>query len=256
MRHRPALLGAKTPRPVEEVLSEGEQTALGLAGYFTEAYFDESKSALVLDDPVSSLDHIRRARVARRLAELAADRQVIVFTHDVAFVGDLRRAADETQVPFAERGVQRRGDSLPGVCTDQHQWKAKDVPRRLQELEQDLARIKRDRGGWDQTEYEKECSDWAGKLSETWERLINLEIVYQVVDPGTSEVRPRMFKVLARVTDQDDREFQQSYARVSGWARRHDKSPITNYVAPEPSELEDELKLIREWFDRVKRYRS
>jgi wobble nucleotide-excising tRNase len=39
------------PKPVAQVLSEGEQTALGLAGYFTEAHFDDSKSALVLDDP-------------------------------------------------------------------------------------------------------------------------------------------------------------------------------------------------------------
>ncbi len=69
LRHRPSLLGAKNPRPVKQVLSEGEQTALGLAGYFTEAHFDESKSALVLDDPVTSLDHIRRSRVADRLGQ-------------------------------------------------------------------------------------------------------------------------------------------------------------------------------------------
>ena len=255
-RHRPALLGARIPQPVEEVLSEGEQTALGLAGYFTEAHFDDSKSALVLDDPVSSLDHIRRAHVARRLAEFAADRQVIVFTHDLAFVGDLRRCADELQVGFVERGVQRRGDNAPGLCTETHPWKAKDVGSRLQQLEEELARIKRHRGTWDQETYEKECSDWAGKLSETWERLINLEIVYTVVDPGTSEVRPKMFKVLARITEDDDREFQQSYGRISAWARRHDKSLTTNYVAPEPAELEQELTFVRGWFGRVKNYRN
>jgi hypothetical protein len=255
-RHRPALLGAKSPQPVEEVLSEGEQTALGLAGYFTEAYFDDSQSVLVLDDPVTSLDHIRRARVAHRLAEFAVDRQVIVFTHEIAFVGDLRRAADEEQVGFTERGVQRRGDNVPGLCTDSHPWKAKDVGSRLQQLEHELARIKRERSDWDQDTYEKECADWAGKLSETWERLINLEIVHTVVDPGTSEVRPKMFKVLARITEDDDREFQQSYGRISAWARRHDKSPTTNYVVPEPGELEEELQVVRAWFDRVRKYRN
>jgi hypothetical protein len=255
-RHRPALLGAKISRPVDEVLSEGEQTALGLAGYFTEAHFDDSRSALVLDDPVTSLDHIRRSHVARRLAQFAKDRQVIVFTHDVTFVGDLRRAADEEQVTVTERGVQRRGDNVPGFCTDQHPWKAKDVPRRLNELEQSLARIKRERQGWNQDEYEKECADWAGKLSETWERAINLEIVHQVVDPGTSEVRPRMFKVLAAITEEDDRQFQQSYGRCSAWARRHDKSPGANYVAPQPEELEAELAFVKAWFDRVRKYKN
>ena len=256
LRHRPSLLGAKVAKPVEQVLSEGEQTALGLAGYFTEAHFDDSKSALVLDDPVTSLDHRRRAHVARRLAELASDRQVIVFTHDVAFVGDLRRAADEKPVDLTARGVERRGDNVPGVCTDHHPWKAKDVSRRLGDLDAELARIKRDRAGWDQVEYEKECADWAGKLSETWERIVNLEVVSMVVDAGTSEVKPRMFKVLARITDQDDREFQQSYGRISAWVRRHDKSPSANYVAPEPTELEQELTTVRAWFDRVKKYRN
>lgn len=218
LRHQPSLLGAKAPKPVQEVLSEGEQTALGLAGYFTEAHFDDSRSALVLDAPVTSLDHIRRAHVARRLAQFATDRQVIVFTHDVAFVGDLRQAADEEQAAFTERGVQRRGDKVPGLCTDQHPWKAKDVGRRLDELGRELARVKREGASWDQDTYEKECADWAGKLSETWERLINLEIAYAVVDPGTSHVHPNMFKVLARITEKDNREFQQSYGRVSGWA--------------------------------------
>lgn len=256
LRHRPSLLGAKALQPVDQVLSEGEQTALGLAGYFTEAHFDASRSALVLDDPVTSLDHIRRGRVAQRLAELAQDRQVIVFTHDVAFAGDLRRAADEARVDVTERGVQRRGDNAPGLCTDQHPWKAKDVPRRFDQLTQQLARIKRERANWDQDTYEKECSDWAGKLSETWERLINLEVVYQVVDPGSFEVRPKMFKLLVKITEDDDRDFQQSYGRISAWARRHDKSPLTNYVAPEHTELEDELAFVRDWFDRIKKYRN
>jgi energy-coupling factor transporter ATP-binding protein EcfA2 len=256
LRHRPSLLGAKTMRPVEQVLSEGEQTALGLAGFFTEAHFDDSKSALVLDDPVTSLDHIRRPRVANRLAELAADRQVIVFTHDLTFVGDLAVAATKMQIGLTERGIERRGGKIPGVTTEKHPWKAKDVGRRLNELEQYLAMLKKERPNWTQDDYEKECAEWAGKLSETWERLINLEIVYPLVDPGTSHVQPKMFKVLARITETDNQEFQQSYERCSAWVRRHDKSQATNYVAPEPDELDKELAFVRGWFDRVKKYRS
>jgi hypothetical protein len=65
-----------------------------------------------------------------------------------------------------------------------------------------------------------------------------------------------MFKVIARITDVDDREFQDSYGRCSQWARRHDKSRATNYVAPEPEDLEQELMFVRAWFDRVKKYRN
>jgi hypothetical protein len=256
LRHKPALLGAKMPKPVTQVLSEGEQTALGLAGYFTEAHFDDSKSAMVLDDPVTSLDHIRRSHVATRLAQFAKDRQVIIFTHDITFVGDLMRAADAEKVPFTERCIQRRGDGAPGLCIEQYPWKARDVAARLQGLDQQLAEIKRERSNWSQDKYESACADWAGRLSETWERMISVEIVNQVFDHGTSEVKPRMFRLFVQITEDDDREFQDSYSRVSQWARRHDKSPATNYVAPEPEDMEQEVKAVRSWFTRVKKYRN
>ena len=91
--HQPKLVGARQQVTLPRVFSEGERTALGLAAFFTEAHLDGSKSALILDDPVSSLDHIRRALVATRLAALAENRQVILFTHDMAFVADLKREA-------------------------------------------------------------------------------------------------------------------------------------------------------------------
>ena len=108
--------------------------------------------------------------------------------------------------------------------------------------------------GWQQEEFEKEAADWAGKLSETWERMLSVEVVGRVMDRNTLEVRPRMFKLLAHLTPEDDKEFQESYSRVSRWARRHDKSPEFNYVAPEIDEMADELALVRAWFDRIKRY--
>jgi AAA domain len=254
VRHRPALLGSTVERPVSEVLSEGEKTALGLAGYFTEAYFDAGRSALVLDDPVSSLDHVRRGAVAERLTEFAAERQVIVFTHDLEFVVALSAAAGPKDVPFTERSIRRRGDRTPGVSVDSHPWKAKDVNRRLEELTRLLAEIKRERTDWDADRYEEECAAWAGKLSETWERILHLDIAQTIYDPATSQVQPRMLRVIARVTEDDNREFQESYARISEWAQRHDKSPSRNYVAPEPEALAAELEVIRGFSKRIKGY--
>jgi hypothetical protein len=255
LHQRPELLGAKADRPVREVFSEGEQTALGLAGFFTEAFFDQSKSAIVLDDPVSSLDHYRRRKVARRLAELALDRQVVVFTHDLEFVVALSAAARDLEAGFTERAVERRGQA-PGVCVKEHPWKAKDVGRRLDELDQLLAELKQEQPNWIQQEYEEKCASFAGKLSETWERILHLEIAQQIFDPATSEVKPRMLKVISRVTDEDEQQFQKSYSKVSGWARRHDKSPSKNPVPPDLAELEAELTVVREFQKRIKTYKN
>jgi ABC-type Mn2+/Zn2+ transport system ATPase subunit len=255
LHHRPSLLGAKTVQPVDEVLSEGEQTALGLAGYFTEAHFDGSGSALVLDDPVTSLDHIRRAQVAESLVRFAADRQVIVFTHDLAFLRDLMTRADEAHIALAERTVQRLG-STPGQVSDGYPWKAKDVKRRFDELTVSLKKLKADRPNLRQDAYEEECAKWSGKLSEAWERVISLELIAPVVDPVTDFIRPQSFRVLAKITDNDNEEFQQSYSRCTTWLRRHDKSQTMNYVAPEPPALEAELTLVKSWHDRVRKYKN
>ena len=256
LQHRPAFVGAVQDAAMAKVLSEGEQTALGLAGFFTEAFLDDSKSAIVLDDPVSSLDHVRRGRVATRLVEFAQERQVVVFTHDLAFVADLARAAGDAEVPIVERSVERRGDGKPGVCLESHPWKTRDVRARLGTLDADLARIRREMTGWQQEQLEKETADWAGKLSETWERMLNVEVVGRVVDRNTLEVRPKMLKLLACLTPDDNQEFQESYARVSRWTRRHDKSLELNYVVPETDEMGAELALVRDWFNRIKRYAS
>lgn len=108
----------------------------------------------------------------------------------------------------------------------------------------------------DQETLEEKAADWAGKLSETWERLINYEIVGQLIDRGTQEIKPRMFKVIASITQEDDREFQSSYGCCSRWARRHDKSLELNYVAPKLEDMAEELNRVRLWWDRIKRYRQ
>lgn len=256
--HQPKLVGARQQVTLPRVFSEGERTALGLAAFFTEAHLDASKSALILDDPVTSLDHIRRGLVAARLAALAEVRQVVVFTHDVSFVADLKRDAIGKGVPIAERSVARnRADELkPGVCGMRHPWKAQDVPARLDELRQALARIKRESSTWDDQAYEGAVAVWAGNLSETWERVFSQEIVGPILAEGGLEVRPMNVKILARFSDNDHSEFDGSYSRVSQWAKRHDKSAKVNYVSPDIGDLEKELALVDTWFKRVKGYKN
>ncbi|NMM43901.1 AAA family ATPase [Rhodospirillaceae bacterium KN72] len=70
----------------EDIFSEGEQRALALADFLTEVNLNPASAAIIFDDPVTSLDHMRKKRIARRLVEESAIRQVIVFSHDIVFV--------------------------------------------------------------------------------------------------------------------------------------------------------------------------
>lgn len=237
-----------------QVLSEGEQTAAGLAGFLTEVYFDESKSAVIFDDPMSSLDHQRRSNAAARIVELAQDRQVIVFTHDLIFLAELVGRASNSGVAVLEQTIRRNNSKQPGMILSEFPWKAKNVKQRVGDLREYLARIRKQQGAISVDEYETMTSDWAGRLSETWERMIRSEVIYRIVDRSTTEVRPKLVRILAQITEDDYQKFDKSYSVASTWVRRHDKSEEYNYVAPEPEDMERELTILTEWHTRIKGY--
>ena len=94
---------AELPR----VVSEGESRCIALAAFMAELTGAAHQSTIVFDDPVSSLDHRWRSRVARRLVEAARTRQVIVFTHELVFLGALIQEAEKEGVPAETRTVSR-----------------------------------------------------------------------------------------------------------------------------------------------------
>ncbi len=71
------------------VLSEGEQKVIALADFIAESNITSINRGIIFDDPVNSLDEERKYDIAKRLASIAKDKQVVVFTHDLVFVSSL-----------------------------------------------------------------------------------------------------------------------------------------------------------------------
>ena len=97
------------------VLSEGEQTAAALADFLTEIELNGACAGIIFDDPVTSMDHVRKESIAQRLVDEASLRQVIVFTHDILFTNYLATAAEEKGVTFAGRTIWRDDAGAPGA---------------------------------------------------------------------------------------------------------------------------------------------
>ncbi|MBU1338446.1 MAG: AAA family ATPase, partial [Acidobacteria bacterium] len=95
------VLDLPTVARIEQILSEGEQRAIAIGSFLAELSLADHSGGIVLDDPVSSLDHWRRKKVAKRLVQEASRRQVIVFTHDTSFLGQLRDEIDESGTPHS-----------------------------------------------------------------------------------------------------------------------------------------------------------
>ncbi|QEC77392.1 AAA family ATPase [Mucilaginibacter ginsenosidivorax] len=80
-----------------EILSEGEQKAIALSEFLTELQLDNSKSTVIFDDPVNSLDHHLIDDYSRRAIALSKDRQVIIFTHSILLFNSLFYFRDKPQ---------------------------------------------------------------------------------------------------------------------------------------------------------------
>jgi len=88
----------------------------------------------VFDDPVSSLDHHRRQHVARRLVEEAKKRQVIIFTHDTSFLGQLRDEIEDAKILHSLQYLEWRSDEA-GYVVNGLPWDHQGYNDRIDTLE-------------------------------------------------------------------------------------------------------------------------
>lgn len=99
----------------EKVLSEGEKRAVALADFITEIKLSNPNGAIILDDPVTSLDIEWKELIASLLIENGKDRQVVVFTHDLPFLYFLKKHAELLGVGILNHWIKRGDeDDQPG----------------------------------------------------------------------------------------------------------------------------------------------
>lgn len=233
-----------------EVLSEGELRALALACFLAEAGRIPERPPLVLDDPVSSLDHQRVERVAQRLvAEARKGRQIIIFTHNLVFFHELWMQASEAQVPTATHWLTLSMGAPGYVNASEQPWEVQDVKTRLNELERRLAAAKRiaDHAS---DEYRASVTHFYTGLRETWERLVEEQLLANVVQRFRLGVETRSLRIV-EVTDDDYAKVYFAMTRASEFSG-HDRAIARQLAAPTPDELAHDLKELRTYHGELK----
>ncbi len=168
---------------VGKVLSEGEHRCVALAAFLAELSTIDAQSAIVFDDPVSSLDHLHRDRVAARLAEAGQTRQVIVFTHDMAFLLLLEEACRATKDRGATLVTYRlisRGGENSGFCHQDPPANVMPLGRVVEGMKAHLANVKVHHERGDQAAWLREVTSFQDQLRTTWERAVE-EVVGPVI---------------------------------------------------------------------------
>jgi hypothetical protein len=238
--------------PLAEVLSGGAQRRLALAMCLAEMSVGHPGSPLILDDPVCSIDQEGRRHVARELAALVgAERQVIVFTHDLSFAVELRAAADRADIPFHAQHLVREPRTT-GHVRPHLPWEGLKARERIEPLQSKLADA-RAYHGCDDEAYAMRARDFCVYLRQGYERLVEDEILAGTVTRREVGVRPAS---LGDVVWSED--VVRLVDRGIGENSRllHAAAPAEGSIPPTPDELRGELDRYRDLLDLVRRKRK
>lgn len=241
---------------VDKVVSEGEARCLSIASFFAELSTADDLSAILFDDPVSSLDHSWRYNVAKRLAAESVRRQVIVYTHDLVFWHALRSEAQKLGVSCDLQYV-RRTVLGAGALSDNVPSPATTVSRRVGQLNERWQKAEKLSRTGQQDSYEVAGRDIYGMLREAWERGVEETLLDGVVERYRHSVQTdRKIMNLADINEEDCRAVQNSMTKCSTHMRGHDISAADNPPFPNPEEIKDDIEAFDSWIKGIKRRRK
>ena len=249
--HYQVRLFANEKAKVGEILSEGEQTCVALAAFLTELATAAHGSTLVFDDPVSSLDHRWRRKVAERLVEEGGIRQIIVFTHDLVFLNDLHVLAGEGHVPISLVSLSHTSAGA-GIVSTGLPWVGAKVRERLDILgkEARAARILYD--AQEDEEYGIAVSRIYSKLRSTWERALEEVAFCGVIHRHRDYIATKDLLKVTTLTAADVQAFAAGFKRCCDQTESHDPSPGRNAAPPIPDDVMKAVQDLGDWVERVR----
>lgn len=263
-RVEPSIQGLQKDKK-SEILSEGEQRAMALAGFLTEVNEVDAGHAIIFDDPVSSLDWDRRGLVAERLAEEANKRQIVVFTHDFSFALQLEKSVIDknrgNSEPFWKQlwiAKQSIGTDLQfGVTGDTvAAWESKKVSQRLLEIQTKIDELEKSglvADGSGNSDFEGQASDIARRLRQTWERAVEEVALNETIRRLQPNVMTTKLEQVQFDCATDYQALHQGMSAISTPA--HDNPEHGGNAAPTLEQLKQSKALLESWTDGLKKRR-
>jgi energy-coupling factor transporter ATP-binding protein EcfA2 len=244
-------LFAKPDAKVSLILSEGEQTCVALASFLTELATSNHESALIFDDPVSSLDHKWRKKVAERLVEEASKRQIIIFTHDLVFLNDVIDFASSKQQKLKSLTVSR-GAKGTGILAEGLPWQVKSVEDRIDKLEKDLKSAKKLYDDNEDQSYYGEATSIYNNLRATWERALEDIALSRVVQRHRDYINAKDLKKVSVLDSADCNSFAAGFKKCCEIVDAHDPSRGRNSSPPDPNEITIDIGNLKSWVSNLR----
>ncbi len=227
----------------KDILSEGEQRAIAIASFLAEVNLGKQLGGVVFDDPMSSLDHRRRWHVARRLAEEAKKRQVIVLTHDIYFLCILQQEANSESVDMLTQCIRKDVNGF-GVQTSRLPFDAMLTKKRVGELRvmhQEAASLHK---LGDEAQSTSIIRDAYYHLRMAWERAVEEVLLQNTVTRFGEGVSTKQLSYV-EVLDSDFKVIDAGMTRSSKFA--HDPARAAQLPTPHPDELSADIEALQTW---------
>ena len=237
---------------ISDVLSEGEQRTLALSCFLAELNEVGTEHGIIVDDPVSSLDHSRMGAVAKRLvAEAAAGRQVIIFTHNITFHHMMNNEARRARVPFHPEWMSSQGGMKFGVIDDSgkpsHMKRAK---RRLNDIE--MGKVQMFKNGYDpeESKYRDSLVSIYTLMRETWERIVEEILFNGSIQRFRQEIMTQSLEHASYDPKEDYSPIFEGMKRCSHYSG-HDKALDLPEDLPSREEIDADQQALTDFHKKV-----
>ena len=248
------IIGAES-EDILAVASEGEQRCISIGAFLAELSQASHQSTLIFDDPVSSLDHTYRERVAARLVQESKERQVVVFTHDVVFLSDLQSHSKKQGLTVSVNYLEW-GNGAPGSCHEGLPWELKSVADRFDILEKMQRVIKKDWNPVPNDENKKAMHHVYSLLRATLERIVEKEILCDTVFRFRSYVDVSKLYGVIGFTSSEYEHLEKLVRRCHEVTDAHDPASGKTSAVPNPDELANDIAESKAFVDEIKKRRK
>jgi energy-coupling factor transporter ATP-binding protein EcfA2 len=228
-----------------DILSEGEKRIVELAAFLADVMGRPSMAPFIFDDPISSLDQDFEEKVIDRFIQLSADRQVIVFTHRLTFLGIMCDKSNPETICIRNEpwGSGEPGDvPLFGKKPDAALRKLYD--ERLMQAEKTLLK----KGSEAYYPLAKAiCSDFRILV----ERMVELVLLADVVQRHRRAINTKgKIEHLCKIEKEDCKIIDDLMTRYSVY--EHSQSFESPVDVPEPQLIRKDIESLLEWHDAFK----
>ena len=235
----------------KNILSEGEKRIVSLAAFLADVTGHNANTPFVFDDPISSLDQEFEEKTIERLIELSKNRQVIVFTHRLSFLGIIDDKAERTGVTpnIIHISCEPWGTGNPG-----------DVPIYGQKTKEALNKLKIERLPQAKKVFESKgseayyplckaiCSDFRIIL----ERIVENILLSGIVLRHRRDVQTKNKLIKLLVIEKSDCDNIDGLMTKYSF-HEHSQPPEAPVFIPEPIELDTDLANLIKWHEEFQR---